>query len=201
MPDDSSFVELMTRLEAGDQEAATLLFRRYAHQLIALARHRLDHLILQKVDPEDVVQSVFHSFFRRHRDGKFKLDNWESLWGMLAIITVRKCSHKNRHFHTQAHDARKEVHPAPYWEEAGVSWEAIAHEPTPADAAILAEIVENVLSQLDDRDKTIVRLTLQGWSVSRISTQVGRTERTVHRVLERVRERLEQDLCRNPVES
>lgn len=194
-------MDLMARLKAGDQEAAAHLFRRYAHQLIALARHKLDHLILQKVDPEDVVQSVFHSFFRRHRDGKFKLDNWKSLWGMLAIITVRKCAHKNRHFHTQSHDARKEVHPAPYWEEAGVSWEAIADEPTPADAAILAETIENILNHLDKRDQEILRLTLQGYSVSQISTRVDRTERTVHRVLERVRERLEMDLGRHPQEA
>jgi RNA polymerase sigma-70 factor (ECF subfamily) len=201
MAQESSFVDLMGRLEAGDQDAAAQLFRRYAHQLMALARHRLDHLILRKVDPEDVVQSVFSSFFRRHRDGKFKFDNWKSLWGMLAIITVRKCSHKNRHFHTQAHDARKEVHAAPYWEEAGVSWEAIAQDPTPADAAMLAETIEHMLLQLDERDQQILRMTLQGYSVAEISDHVRRTERTVHRVLERVRERLEQELRRGPQET
>jgi RNA polymerase sigma-70 factor, ECF subfamily len=190
---DSSFVDLMERLRAGDPEAAAQVFRRYAHQLMALARHRLDQVILQKVDPEDVCQSVFRTFFRRQADGKFKLDGWKNLWGMLAVITVRKCAHQNRHYRTQSYDARKEIPtgPAPYWAEAGVSWEAIARDPTPADAAILAETVEQTMAELEPRDQEILRLSLQGLSTAQISDRVQRTERTVQRVLERVRSRLE----------
>ena len=202
MAQDSSFVDLMTRLRAGDQEAAAQVFHRYAHQLISLARHRLDQVITRKVDPEDVLQSVFRTFFRRHADGKFKLDGWKNVWGMLAIITVRKCAHANRHYRTQACDARKELNalPAPYWAEAGMSWDAIARDPTPADAAILAETVEQIFAELEPRDQEILRLSLRGHNTPQISEQVQRTERTVQRVLERVRGRLERQVFGDPVE-
>jgi RNA polymerase sigma-70 factor (ECF subfamily) len=202
MSNESSFVDLIERLRAGDPDAATLIFRRYAKQLICLARHRLDQVILQKVDPEDVLQSVFRTFFRRQADGKIRLEGWHSLWGILAIITVRKCAHQNRHYRTQAHNARKEVNvdAAPYWAEAGVSWEAVAREPTPADAAILAETLEQAFAELDPRDKEILRLSLRGHSTTQISEQVERTERTVQRVLERVRARLEKQVRAGPVE-
>src|SRR5690242_9456367 len=56
-----SFADLMARLRAGDDAAAAALFQRFATRLIALARGRLDGLVRRKVDPEDVVQSVFRS--------------------------------------------------------------------------------------------------------------------------------------------
>jgi len=62
-----SFQDLIARLTAGEDAAATALFRRYGQRLIALARTRLDEAARRKLDPEDVVQSVFRSFFTRHR--------------------------------------------------------------------------------------------------------------------------------------
>jgi len=55
-----SFAELLARLQAGDDAAATRVFHRYAHRLIARARSRLDARLRAKVDPEDVVQYVFN---------------------------------------------------------------------------------------------------------------------------------------------
>jgi DNA-directed RNA polymerase specialized sigma24 family protein len=49
-----------------DEQAARENFDRFARRLIGLARTRLDRRIRQKIDPEDVVQSVFRSFFTRH---------------------------------------------------------------------------------------------------------------------------------------
>src|SRR6266852_3707821 len=80
MSRDNSFDALMTRLRAGDEDAANELFHLFASRLIGLARRQLDRRIRQKVDAEDVVQSVFKSFFLRHANGKFELSNWDNLW-------------------------------------------------------------------------------------------------------------------------
>jgi len=47
-----------------------------------------------------------------------------------------------------------------------------------------------VLHGLDERDREIVTLHLQGYSIPEISARVEWAERTVHRALERVRKRL-----------
>src|SRR5262245_58097585 len=60
---DESSVHLVSRWRAGDQQAAAELFRRYASRLIALAQSRLSASMASRVDPEDVVQSVYRSFF------------------------------------------------------------------------------------------------------------------------------------------
>ncbi len=71
-------------------------------------------------------------------------------------------------------------------------WQALGTEPTPAQAAILAETVEQVLRSLaDERERHMVTLSLQGATSEEISMQVGRSERTVQRILRRVRQRLE----------
>ena len=191
MTEDAAFAEVMGRLRAGDQAAAAEVFRRFANRLIGLARTHLDRRLRQKVDPEDVMQSALKSFFVRHADGEFDLSDWDTLWSMLVVITLRKCGHKAEHFRAAARDVKREQAPLDP-EELASSWKAISGEPTPEQAALLAEEVQQVMASLeDDRERQIVELSLQGYSVPEISARLGRSERTVQRVLTRVRKRLE----------
>jgi RNA polymerase sigma-70 factor (ECF subfamily) len=185
--------ELMARLRAGDQEAARLVFGHFAHRLIALARHRLDPLLRRKVDPEDVIQSVFRTFFARQADGRLRVDSWESLWGLLTAITLRKCGRHIDHFQAACRDVRRERTPEPAGDDSSAGgWEAVDAEPTPFQAALLADTLEQLLHDLDERDRQILQLSLQGEDPPRIGAAVGCSERTVKRVLERIRQRLEQ---------
>jgi RNA polymerase sigma-70 factor (ECF subfamily) len=192
MADDASFADLMARLRAGDEDAAATVFHRFARRLIGLARVRLDAQIRQKVDPEDVAQSVYRSFFLRHAEGQFELTNWDSLWGLLTVIAVRKCGRWHGHFHTQARNVAAEVSAQPVGDDSGSGWEALAREPSPAEAALLTETVQQLLAELEGRDREIVALALQGHTGVEISDRLGRPERTVYRVLKRVRKRLDQ---------
>ena len=70
--------------------------------------------------------------------------------------------------------------------------EAVGREPTPDEAAVLAETVTDLLQQLNGGERTIVELSLQGYSTQEISEQTGRAERSVRRLRERVRRHLEQ---------
>src|SRR3954464_3897514 len=67
------FEALVDRLRAGDAEAAAEVFHRYVGQLVGLASGRLAGLLRAQADPEDVVQSVFRSFFTRQQQGQFDL--------------------------------------------------------------------------------------------------------------------------------
>jgi RNA polymerase sigma-70 factor (ECF subfamily) len=192
MADDSSFADLMTRLRAGDEAAAAVVFHRFAQQLIRLARLHLDTQIRQKVDPEDVAQSVYKSFFLRHAEGQYQLANWPSLWGLLTVITLRKCARWQEHFRTQGRDVGAEVPCHPAGDSSGPGWEALAREPSPAEAALLAETVAQLLAGLEGRDREIVTLALQGYRAPEISDRLRRPERTVYRVLRRIEQRLQE---------
>jgi RNA polymerase sigma-70 factor (ECF subfamily) len=185
LPD--SFEELMARLRVGDEDAATQIFNRFAQRLIALARARLDRLVRQKLDPEEVVQSVYKSFFLRFADGQFDLKTWDGLWALLTVITVRKCGHQIEHYHAACRDVRHEAPPPGTGKDAAPGWETMARDPTPTEAAMLADTVEQLMRMLDDRDRQIVSLTLQGDAPATVSGQVGCSERTVKRVLDHVK--------------
>ncbi len=198
MSESASFDDVVNRLRCGDEDAATEIFGRFSDRLINLARKRLDARMRRKVDPEDVIQSVFRSFFVRQDKGQFELGGWDSLWGLLVCITLRKCGRQVALLRAGRRDIGREMSAVASDQESRRQWEAIAREPTPDEVASLTETLEHLMGGLDEKQQQIVVLRLQGHTIPEIGQQVGRTERTVHRVLGRVRDavdRLERDLA------
>jgi RNA polymerase sigma-70 factor (ECF subfamily) len=192
MSSDPSFDDLMDRLRAGQNDAATQVFNRFASRLVALARKRLGPQVLQKVDPEDVLQSVFKSFFVRYPSGQFGgFESWDNLWAMLAVITLRKCGRRMDYFHAACRDVRREVTGQPAAGDSASDLGAPDDEPTPSEAAMLTETVEHLMESLEGRHREILTLSLQGYPPSEISNRLRCTERTVYRVLGRVKQCLE----------
>jgi RNA polymerase sigma-70 factor (ECF subfamily) len=191
MTPDESFAELMQRLRGGEDSAAHEVFQRYARQLVALARKQLHPQLGAKVDAEDVVQSAYKSFFLRHRAGKLEVGNWNSLWKLLLLITLRKCADRVEYFRAERRNTSREVSRDQPPSESGTWLEAIDREPTPVEAAILTETVQHLLSVLEIDERPILELSLQGYTTQEISEQLGRAERSVRRLRERVRKRLE----------
>lgn len=192
---ESSVELVLRRLSEGDASAACELFQRYSGQLIALAQKRLNWRLRRKLDPEDVVQSAFQSFFRLHSEGETHFENWGALWGLLSLITLRKCGRKLEYFRAVCRDVNLEssqvLNPQSLT-DSRADWEAIADDPTPAQAAILTETLQDVLSECTTQERRVVKLCLQGYTVAEISAEVGRSERTVQRIMERLEVELSQ---------
>jgi RNA polymerase sigma-70 factor (ECF subfamily) len=191
MSRDPSFDVVLEKLQAGDQQAAAAVYHRFVPTLIGLIRNRLDPQLRAKVDPEDIVQSVFRTFFVRNADGQFHVRDWDSLLAILAVIAIRKCAQRAKYYRAARRNIRRETDVTRTADESDVNWEAPASETLPPDRAAMAEIVEELMHGLDASEQPILVLSLQGSSVSQISAEIGRTERTVQRVLQRLRKRLE----------
>jgi RNA polymerase sigma-70 factor (ECF subfamily) len=186
----NSFADFLARLHNRDDAAAQELFGRFAHQLRALALRHIEAGLRHKVDPEDVVQSAYKSFFVRYGAGNLDVVNWNSLWGLLALITVRKCAERAAYHRAACRDAAREV-AAPAGEETPPWLQPLGREPTPHEAAVLSETVEQLLAGLDEEERPILELSLQGYTTREISERLGRAERTVRLLREGVRHRLE----------
>jgi RNA polymerase sigma factor (sigma-70 family) len=99
---------------------------------------------------------------------------------------VRKCANQAQRYAADARALTKE--------SAGVDYNTFGREPTPEEAAQLAETLEEALRPLDERERMIVTLSLQGQTLEEISTAVERAQRTVRRVLDRFRHAIERQL-------
>ena len=186
-----SFTDVMTRLRAGDEAAAREVFQRFVRNLVRLARRQFDAVLRRKVDPEDVVQSAFKSFFFRYGIGKLEVHDWDNLWGVLTIITLRKCLDRVEYHHAERRNVQREAAAQPGTVGTEPWWEAVAREPRPEEAAVLAETVEMLLRGLDEDDRPILEMSLQGYTTQEISDRLGRPERSVRRLRERVKKQLE----------
>lgn len=189
----NSFAVLMGRLRSGEDAAAREVFVRFAARLAGLARRHLDARVGAKVDPEDVVQSAYKSFFVRQREGELDVGTWDGLWGLLTMITLRKCADRAAYYHAEKRNVTRETTSGQADDSTpGAVDVALDREPLPDEAAVLAETVEALFRSIDDPDeRAILELSLQGHTATEISEQLGRAERSVRRLREHIRKRLE----------
>jgi RNA polymerase sigma factor (sigma-70 family) len=176
----------------GDPQAAGELFRRYANRLIALARSRLPRKLDQQVDPEDVVHSAYRSFFAAARDGRYDRQQGGDLWQLLVTFTLRKLYRQMERLKTQKRMVDRERHFGSEDSLLGLKAMVVAREPSPVEALALAEELEEVMRRLAPPQRRILEMRLQGKALDEIAAAAGCTERTVRRVLDRVRQQLEQ---------
>jgi RNA polymerase sigma-70 factor (ECF subfamily) len=179
MSPDHSFVELMVRLRNGDQSAATRIYERYREALIALARTKMSRRVQRREDPEDVVQSVYRSFFLRQREGRFQLAGWDSLWNLLTVITARKCVNRTEYHLAKRRTAAGEVEAGSGVHTREVLDDIVGREPTPPEAAMLTETLEEIFRALKPKYRPIIELSLQGYTTEEIAARTDQGETTV----------------------
>ncbi|MFO0906545.1 MAG: sigma-70 family RNA polymerase sigma factor [Pirellulales bacterium] len=177
---------LLLRLRSGEGDAATDLYLRYADRLLNLARRQTPADLASRFDPEDVVQSVFRTFFRRFSAGAYDVPDGGELWKLLLVISLNKLRKLGQHHRAQKRDVRRtiagdEVGRVPGMHDEG----AVAH---------LKVTIDELLQSLDEHATRIIELRMEGREVQEIATAVGRSKRTVERVLQGFRQRLAEEI-------
>jgi RNA polymerase sigma-70 factor (ECF subfamily) len=190
VPDDDRWDRLIAGLRAGDKDASREVCALYGESLERIAARRLPGALRARVGPEDVVQSVCRTFFRRARGGEFQLADTEALWRLLCAITLTKVRAQARHHLRQKRGLDRETDAAD--EGAAVA----APGPTPAQAAEFADQFQHLLSGLDAEAQAVVDLKLQDFTQAEIADRLGCSERTVRRVLKRLQDHLAAGLDR-----
>ena len=97
--------DLVRGLRDGRSWAFRLMNSLYTPRLVARARAALGQRLRQKVDPEDVVQSVYYSLLR---GGDLVPDDRDELWRLLLHRTRRKAARKVRLFRRKRRDVALE---------------------------------------------------------------------------------------------
>ena len=187
LPGDRSLLDLW---RGGDETAARELFDRYADRLVGLARRRLGQRLARRVDPEDVVQSVFRTFFARAKAGQFTISGQDDLCKLLFHLTVVKALRQVRHHKAAKRNLGQEVEPA---REELPEAHPFDREPNPEAVNAFLDQLEHFLKQLRPEERQILELRMQGCNVAEIAEKLGTYERKVFRLLERIRSLAERE--------
>ena len=109
-PHDVSDRSLIRRLRMGSQDAATQIYLRYAKRLHGLSLAKCSRDLAARLDSDDIVQSVFRTFFRRVEKGDYDVPDGEDLWKLFLVIGLNKIQTAGT-FHRAAKRDVADVHP------------------------------------------------------------------------------------------
>ena len=183
--DESSDRSLLWRFRHGQADASTRLYLRYAERLQALAARQTSNELSRRVDPEDIVQTVFRTFFRRAAEGSYDVPDGEEIWNLLLVIALNKIRGAWVHHKAAKRDVRRtgkgEANELAIRNAAGKDEAALA---------ILRMVVDDVLEGLPESHRRMIELRIEGHEVAEISRDVGRSKRSVERVLQDFRHRM-----------
>ena len=198
---DEGVTRWLRELEAGDQDAARLLWQRYYRELVELARARLGQTPRRIADEEDVALSVFHCLCEGAARGQFAgVVNRRELWQLLATITIRKVINQQRLLKKQKRgggrvrgDSVLEVSDG---DGCGAGFDNILGDAaTPEVLAIAVEEYQRLMRVLDDdRLRTIAQCKLEGHRNEEIADRLGLACRSIERKLQRIRQVWEAEL-------
>jgi RNA polymerase sigma-70 factor (ECF subfamily) len=174
-----STAELLEGVRSGREDAASRLYATYAERIRALIRGRCAGLLAPRLDPDDVVQSVFRVFIQAMRRGLYRVPDADSLWSLLAVIALNKLRTASS-FHLAA---RRDVRAtAPLTGPAAL--EALLR-PGEMDSA-----VRDILEQLPVPCRFVAQMRLDGYEVAEIAPKLSLSKRSVERLLQSCRQRL-----------
>jgi RNA polymerase sigma-70 factor (ECF subfamily) len=181
--DVSSDRSLLRRLRLGEQDAATALYARYVQRVEAVAKAGTSPALSARMDAEDVVQSVFRTFFRRASEGQYQVPDGAELWNLLRVISVNKIRLLAAHHRA----AKRSVGATCELDEAHHSHAGSGEENA---LLVLRLLIEDALDALPDDQRRMVQLRIEGHSVAEIAASTQRAKRSVERLLQDFRSRL-----------
>ena len=170
---------LLRRFADGQRDAATELYVRYANRLAALAKSKSGAILSSRFDPDDVVQSVFRTFFRRASEGLYEVPAGDELWQLLLVLALNKVRALGAFHRAQKRDVTKTQ------DDRGLV--GVSGNSDEVAASVLRMVVEEKLNGLPAYQREMIELRIEGYAISEIAERVKRSKRTVERILQQFR--------------
>ena len=192
-----SDVELVDRWREGDEAAAEILHKRYVAKLLNLVGQHLASRFNPRLGADDVVQSVFGSFFHGAKEGRYAFETEDDFWKLLLTIALNKVRNTVRHHQAQMRDFAKEA----FSTDAEGAEAILANLRRPQriarQYASFLESLDELLDRLEPAEQKLLRYQLEGYTQKEIAAKMNLNDRTIRRMLERIRNRAG-ELFRDP---
>jgi RNA polymerase sigma factor (sigma-70 family) len=189
MSEPTAFDELIRRVRAGNQDAATELVRRYEDSIRRAVRFRLaDSRLVRVLDSMDICQSVFASFFVRTAAGQFDIEQPDQLLKLLVAIARNKLAKQVKNQQRQCRDYRR-VQPGEMDEE-----QFVAADESPSQIVAGQELLLKADRLLTDEERQLRELRKEGLDWAAIAKQVGSSPEALRKKLARAMDRVAHEL-------
>ncbi len=192
MPPDE-FDGLLHRVRAGDEGALTQLVESYAGVVHRAARTMLGPGMRSQLDTLDLVQSVYRTLLIGLRDNKFDISSPDKLVALTLTLLRRKVARQWRTIKREpvlgqvsADDLEPEV-----LKVLGST------DADPAETVSFNDEVSTLLGQLDDIDRRLLELRLQGYTTKDAAAELGVDAGFLRVRLGRLRKRLREQGLRD----
>ena len=187
-PSASELTDFLRRIHAGDDGAARELLSRYEAEVRLVVRRQLPRLLRSRFDSLDFLQSVWGSFFRRMRTAPTEFEDSRHLVAFLARAAKNKVIDEYRRAASRKHNMHREE---PLWLDGRRPRDVPDPIDSPSEVAQAHEVLVRLRELMPEERRTILELKAQGLSSKDIGERLGISERTVQRVLEELRRRME----------
>ena len=188
-------------MKVGDSTAANRIWQHYFDRLARSVRGRLSGQNRAVSDEEDIVLSVFDSFYNAAENGRSPdLSDRDDLWRLLLRMAARKVIDKRRHDLRQRRGGSVKLHSLDHAGDDGAVddgrvIEASGDEPSPEMVLMTQESVEQLFSHLGvGQLRDLAGAKLEGYTNAELAQRFDCSERTIERRLHLIREKCQQEL-------
>jgi RNA polymerase sigma-70 factor (ECF subfamily) len=179
---------LLRQVRLGQQDAATALYLRYATQLRRMADRTISADLAVRVSGEDIVQSVFRTFFRRASNGQYDIGDADGFWRLLLVIALNKIRACGNH-HRASKRSVSRTQPLEHELDSPVS-----RDDEESAFQILKLTIDELIRSLPPEHHEIVYMRIEGREINEIAEKTRRAKRSIERILQGFRKQLSETL-------
>jgi RNA polymerase sigma-70 factor (ECF subfamily) len=193
---DRDFADLIERARSGDESAISILLAQFESQVRAVVRVRLPRSMRNQFDSMDFVQSVWTSVLptvlARKGDEVGTFADAGHFRGYLAGVARNKIFEEHRRLtRTKKYDLAREERLYVRKGEREVPIEVAANQPSASEKFQERDRLEQLTEGLSPEETQIVQLRREGRTFEEIAGRLGVSERSVRRLIEEIRKRME----------
>ncbi|WP_020471754.1 RNA polymerase sigma factor [Zavarzinella formosa] len=157
------------------------VYGEYAQRLKGFIRSQLAADMAGREDEEDIMQSVFRTFWRGVSESRYAVPDSADLWNLLSVLARHKViAHATRH-----RAIKRDVRQTRSLTDLETT---LSFVDSRAADPVLEAVVRDLMEKLLPVHREMIELRCQGFEVAEIARVTNRSKRTVERILQQSRE-------------
>jgi RNA polymerase sigma-70 factor (ECF subfamily) len=189
---EGDFAGLLARAKSGDAAAIGGLLSTFEDEVRMMVRVRLPRSLRAQFDSMDFVQAVWQSVFAGWAEGSVDFEDARHFRGFLAGVARNKVlAEYRKRTQSKKYALSREERLYVRRGDREEPREVVAPDPSPSQEIQARDCWDRMVEGRPTREAEVIELRRQGLTFEEIAERTGQSERSVRRVIEAVRLRME----------